>query len=182
MAPLNDLIAELPRASLFAVVDAAVLDGLLETLHAMGTSSFRCLLPGHIEPDIAHVAPYLAPLQAGSPLVAWLDTRCHLPWGYVIESGLSLAALQLHLRRFSETRGPQGEEWWFRYWDPRVLRALVSILDPTQGAAFMNGIVRIHVPGQGRPVTSASWDTQRGRIALSTDTPVPEGVIAHARV
>lgn len=181
MGALAELLIARPRANLHAVTDAAVLNGLLEPMYALGRGRFACLLPGQVDADVAHVAPYLIALQPGSSIVDWIDARCGLPWGYVIESGLALAALQMHLRRFAETRGPRGEEWWFRFWDPRVLRALPAILHAGQAEAFMHGIGRIHML-DGDGAATLAWDARTGCMAFAGDNAAVEGAVAHAGI
>lgn len=182
MARLHELLLERRHAALYAVADAAVLQGLLEPLYALGHRHFACLLPGALEPDVAHVAPYLIALAPDSPAIAWLEARLTLPWGYVVETTLPLRPLQLHLRRFSETRGPQGEDLLFRFWDPRILRVMPSILTPAQGEAFMQGITCLHLLRQeaAQPAILV-WDKGECRLRFSDD-PVETGVIDHVGV
>jgi hypothetical protein len=181
MGALAELLISRPRRTLHAAADAAVLAGLLEPMHALGRDRFACLLPGHVDADLAHVAPYLIALHPGSPIVDWIDARCELPWGYVIESELALNVLQRHLRRFAETRGPRGEEWWFRFWDPRVLRCLPDILHPAQAEGFMHGIERIHLV-DGGSTASLAWNAREGRMAFESSHAAVEGAVAHAGI
>ncbi|HZW19953.1 DUF4123 domain-containing protein [Noviherbaspirillum sp.] len=183
MGQLRDLIIAQPRANLYAVADAASLPGLLEPMYAPGRRSFACLLPGEISADVAHVAPYLIALHGAPALVDWLDARLALPWGYVVQADAGLLALQLHLRRFTETRGPNGEEWLFRFWDPRVLRTMPDILTPAQTAEFMAGIARIYLPGPGAgSALHADWDAGSQRLRFAGRAAASEQGVAHAYV
>lgn len=182
MGHLSNLIATHPRIVLYAMVDAAVLPDLLAPLYALGRNKFACLLPGHVDADIAYVAPYLVALTPGSTFVTWLDAQCHLPWGYVVRSDMSLGMLQRHLRRFAETRGPRGEVWWFRFWDPRVLRDMPSVLDAAQMEAFIKGMDSVYLIDSKRGVVTGTWMKNENRIVFSDEKPATEGVIAHARV
>lgn len=183
MGQLRDLIVTHPRAKLYAIADAASLPGLLEPMYAQGRRYFACLLPGEISADVAHVAPYLISLQGAPALVDWLDARLALPWGYVAEANADLRALHLHLRRFSETRGPNGEEWLFRFWDPRVLRTMPDILTPPQMEEFMAGIARIYLPGTGAGrAARMDWDAEAKRLRFTDTLAAQEKGIAHAHV
>jgi hypothetical protein len=184
MGQLRTLMDEHPQARWHAVVDGAVLEGLLDPLYALGKRQFACLLAGRIEADVAHVAPYLVALGPDNPLAGWLEARLSLPWGYVIESPLPFPALHLHLRRFSSTRGPRGEDLVFRFWDPRVLRSMPAILTAAQAAAFMEGISRIHLLDTDR-TSSVEWDADAGKLlVLAPDErqPVDRGAAHHAGV
>lgn len=182
MGQLNDLLGGQPYIKHYLVVDAAVLPELLDALYALGKGRFACLIPGEIEADLAYVAPYLAAAEHGSSFVAWLEERSHLPWGYVIRSNLALGALHRHLRRFAETRGPLGEQWWFRFWDPRVLRAMSSILTALQMEAFLRDIDCIYLADANRPMVSGHWVADASRLVFSDEQPITEGAVAHARL
>lgn len=183
MGRLRDLLAAHPRSTLYAVVDAASLPGLLEPMYALGSRHFASLLPGELTPDVAHVAPYLVTLRDGASLIEWLDSRLELPWGYVIESDLKMLPLQLHLRRFSETRGPHGQAWLFRFWDPRVMRTMTSILSADQAQAFMQNLSCIYLLEAGADVpTSVRWNTRSGCFHFSDEvTPQEQGAV-HAGI
>ncbi len=43
------------------------------------------------------------------------------PWGVFVFSKASLDELRLHFRRFLVVALPDGEEWFFRFYDPRIL-------------------------------------------------------------
>lgn len=182
MGTLQNFLATGPRAARHAVADAASLPGLLEPMYALGRGSFSCLLPGDVPADLAHVAPYLIALREDSPMTVWLESRLDRPWGYLVESDLPLPRLALHLRRFAETRGPHGEEWLFRFWDPRVLRAMAAILSAAQGQAFMEGIACLFLlDARGEPV-SVRWDGSGGRLRFSDEVPQPEQGAVHAGI
>jgi hypothetical protein len=183
MGRLRDFLASHPRSTLYAVVDAASLPGLLAPMYTLGRGHFSCLLPGELTADVAHVAPYLVSLREGAPLIEWLESRLAQPWGYVIESDLKLLPLQLHLRRFSETRGPRGEVWLFRFWDPRVLRAMPWALSVEQGQAFMQNISCIYLleTGADEPA-SMRCEGRPGRLQLSGDVSLREQGAIHAEI
>ena len=157
MSMLAQFLREPSAATHYAVLDAAVLDGLLFQLHALGAKQYACLLAGEVEPDVAHVAPYLARLDATSPLLPWLEQRLDLPWGYLVESPLALDLLQRRLRCFSEVRNGDGEPLLFRFWDPRVLREMRSILTPAQSTEFTRGVLRLCIVDAHAGVTGISW-------------------------
>jgi hypothetical protein len=175
MGPLRSLILARPRNSLYAVLDAAVLDGLLVSLNELDRRQSFCLLRGEIPPDVAHVAPYLCCLKEEAALVEWLEARLGLAWGYVLESGLSPHQLHLHLRRFTETRGPQGEAWLFRFWDPRVLRSMPDILKREQAQSFMQEITCLYLLTPGA-TEKLEWDASTAALRLSGITPMEEAL------
>lgn len=181
MGPLRSLLLARPRGSLYAVLDAAVLDGLLAQLNEMDRRQCFCLLRGEITPDVAHVAPYLCCLREDAVLVEWLEARLGLAWGYVVESSLAPHQLHLHLRPFTETRGPQGEEWLFRFWDPRVLRSMPDILKPEQAQPFMQGITCLYLMTPA-VTEKVDWDGDAGVLRLSSTALTEEIPLAKGAV
>jgi hypothetical protein len=173
MARLRALVEQAPHGHVYAVADAACLGGLLEQIYPLGPNRFCCLLMGGIEPDVAHVAPYLIAVAPAMPFLDWLEERLDRPWGYLIESDLQIKALYLHLRRFSETRGAGGEPLWFRFWDPRVLRHLTSVGRSGQCGPFMDGITRIRLlDSPTGTVTNVCWEAGGGTFALENESPL----------
>lgn len=171
MRVLNTLIHQNPRVRKYAVLDAALLGGLLEQLFLLGRSRYACLLPGNVEPDVAHVAPYLVALTPGMPLLDWIEERLGQPWGYLIESDQDGKTLQIHLRTFSEVRGPNGEALLFRFWDPRVLQSMTTILTPAQGGAFMQGLKRVRLIWGGQTsVTNVEWKAETVAFSVTAES------------
>lgn len=76
---------------LYAVLDGAQIDNLLEQLYAPGGPAFECLFASEPEPDMAAVAPYLVRLEQGSAFTGWLlDHGWGLNWGMYLASGEAL--------------------------------------------------------------------------------------------
>lgn len=170
MSHLRTVLSNSP-ASTFAVLDAAALDGLLEPLYQLAPDAFSCLLIGELEPDVAHVAPYLVRLHPESALVDWLEQKLDLPWGYLVESPLSASELHLHLRKFSEVRAMNGEVLFFRFWDPRVMSCVAQIFTAQQSESFMQGITRIRVIAPGsNSIANFHWNKQSQKLECFDET------------
>ena len=114
--------AETPQ--IYVILDAA----RNENIYPMVTSSDAehcCLYRIYqgIPQALAEAAPYLIKLQPEDPFTTrlisegWGDS-----WGIFLESGASLDELKLHFRRFLMVKDEEGNELYFRYYDPRVLR------------------------------------------------------------
>lgn len=68
------------KANVFAVLDGASIQGLLEKLEQY-QPEHCCLYRGELEPDLAEAAPYLVRLERGTDLVKWLLTGYGQHWG-----------------------------------------------------------------------------------------------------
>jgi hypothetical protein len=74
--------------------------------------------------ELIDVAPYLVKIEdMDSRLLAWmLDEGWGKSWGIFISAAMDIEELFEHLRQFLKVKEPEGEELFFRFYDPRVLR------------------------------------------------------------
>lgn len=110
---------------LYAVLDAArdlrALNWLKES-----REEFQSLYDGKSAVDLEMFAPYLVRFSEASLVLrkllgeAWGES-----WGVYLTCSKSLPDLRKHLRHFLmvELEGQGGKSFYFRYYDPRVLRA-----------------------------------------------------------
>jgi hypothetical protein len=109
-------------ANVFAILDGAAIPNLLDELYELH-SEFICLYRGELEPDIAHVAPYLVQLDDESDFTEWLiEGGWGKHWGIFAWSDVDLRTMRKHLRNFLTVYDSDGKPLLFRYYDPRVLR------------------------------------------------------------
>ncbi len=118
------------QTPLYAVIDAALIDGLPEILTASGLRA-ESLYIGDEGEEMADVAPYLVSLthdagllrqlfsQSGNPL-HWWDRSAAI----LMASDVPFDALHGHLRRLLRLRDAQGKWTIFRFWDGALLRRL----------------------------------------------------------
>jgi hypothetical protein len=117
---------------LFGVLDAARDGGVRGLLRASG-EEHRSLYDGRRGEHLAAVAPHLVRLPAGSPLLGALIDR---GWGK--SAGIYLSCdrpfdeVRRHLRRFLVVETEEGEAFYFRFYDPRVLRGYLPSCTPEE--------------------------------------------------
>lgn len=108
--------------TVFAVLDGARIPSLLGVLAELAPPS-ACLFSGKLDPSVARVAPYLVEVQREGPFASWLLERF---WGkdagVFVRSESELDDVRRHLKQFTMARMPDGEQAFFRFYDPRVLR------------------------------------------------------------
>ncbi len=83
-----------------------------------------CLYRGELAPVLAQAAPHLVQLIRDTPFTSWLLREGwgdH--WGVFFTSATSLQRLRSHFRRFLRVKDETGRTLYFRFYDPRVLRA-----------------------------------------------------------
>jgi hypothetical protein len=154
---------------LFAVLNAARTDRIVETLHE-APEEYRSLYEGFQGEALADVAPYLVGLPRGSRLLARLvQEGWGERWGIYLTSRRPFTEVRRHLRRLllvenEETR----KRMYFRFYDPRVLRAFLPTCTPLQVGDFMGEFEALWMEGEdGEPLR------QRGRGAASLERVSP---------
>jgi hypothetical protein len=114
-----------PYAHAFAILDGAAIPDLLGKLFVL-KPEHECLFRGEIAPDMAEVAPYLIMLEHDAPFTNWIFENC---WGVRCAifgtTSAGLPILRRHFRTFLKVYDDTGESFYFRYYDPRIMRAFL---------------------------------------------------------
>ena len=61
-------------------------------------------------------------------------------WGVFVGARADLNELRTHLRRFLLLKGPEGKEFYFRFYDPRVLRVYLPSCRPSELEMFFGPV------------------------------------------
>jgi len=118
--------------SLWAVLDAARDDRIL-TLLREHVDPYRSLYEGPEADTLADAAPYLVRLRKDSRLLERIvEEGWGRRWGVWLLSNKRFRDVRTHLRRFLMVEDDGGEQLYFRYYDPAVLRALLADITPRQ--------------------------------------------------
>ncbi len=124
----------------YAILDAARIFGELNTAQKLQTN-FLSLYKGRSEELLTTVAPYLFPYKNDTEFGSWLTDRgWGNAWGIFIISKGSMEELHKHFRKFLMVQTEQGQELYFRFYDPRVLRVFLPTCDTTQLSDFFGPI------------------------------------------
>jgi pSer/pThr/pTyr-binding forkhead associated (FHA) protein len=138
----DDLVTILSEQAqpLFAILDAARDRRVLEILEE-SNEAFRSLYEGKQGDELADYAPYLVRLPVGSPL---LDTLLRegwgRSWGVYLRCSLPLNEARHHFRHFLMVHDEHGEEFYFRFYDPRVLRGFLPSCREEERAEFFGPV------------------------------------------
>ncbi len=117
----------------YAVVDAARMGLHLRTLAALPGSKIRSLFRGEEEHTLKFVAPYLLACPPGSVARDFLlDQGRGQSWGIMVEAELSFDEILRHLRRLLKVKFEDGRQYYFRFYDPRVLRIFLPSCSAAQ--------------------------------------------------
>src|SRR5215471_10933535 len=139
---LRDGFSKLVSANqhLFAVLDSAREPCIPVELRRKG-AEFSSLYRGEPEESLSSVAPYLARVDPQCELMRWLLTNgWGNSWGIFLVSSASLEALRRHFRRFLLVRDGAGNELYFRFYDPRVLRTFLPTCTGAETKRFFGPV------------------------------------------
>ena len=128
---LNDLREIAVSRRLYAVLDACDAPEVPAKCAGLGEERAVSLYRGSAEEMYWAIAPYLAIVD--EVLLDWIVAELwEEPWGIFAVSDTDLETLQRHFRRFLVVQSPDGEQWYFRYYDPRVLPTFLGACTQTE--------------------------------------------------
>ena len=143
-----------PRAPLFALVDAArECDGPYEARQA--GVEHQSLFAGELGEMLGDVAPYVVDFRRDSSFYPWWFTQWGKSIGVLVETPVTLPDLRRHFRTLLMVRGDQRKQYYFRFYDPRVLRVFLPSCTPDELRQFFG------------PITAFYCESEDGRELLT---------------
>lgn len=129
-----------PALSFFTVLDGAR-DPQIYGAVPVAKVEYRPLFMGPLPRVMAEAAPYLVRFEPDSRFAEWLgDQGWGMDWGIFLRSRARLDEVARHLRRYLRVNDEDGKVIYFRFYDPRVLRAYLATCDGEELAAFFGPI------------------------------------------
>lgn len=151
-----------PRAPLYALLDAArESDGPYQAREA--GVAHDSLFAGELGELLAAVAPYVIDFRRDSSFYPWWFEQWGRSIGVLVEAPVSLPELRRHFRTLLTVRGEQRKQYYFRFYDPRVLRVFLPSCTPDELRRFYG------------PITAFYCESEDGGELLSY-TLTPDGV------
>jgi Domain of unknown function (DUF4123) len=154
-------------AYLYALLDAYDAPAVPAKVQELGRERAVSLFIGEAEKKYWDLAPYL--IQVDEPTLEWmLNTVWSAPCGVFVISKSGLETLRTHFRRFLMVQLPDGERWYFRYYDPRILKVYLEncrpdeldiFYGPVRGFGIMDpesdNVLLLHIIGLERAQASS---------------------------
>ena len=124
-ASLEELRELAAAGRLYAVIDACDTPAVPEKARELGDARAVSLYRGTADEQYWAFAPYL--FAVDGELLDWIVAELWSePWGIFAVADADLEAVRRHFRRFLLVQSPEGEQWYFRFYDPRVLRTFLQ--------------------------------------------------------
>jgi hypothetical protein len=129
--------------SLFAVLDGAR-DRAIGRAIAASVVEYDSLFSGHLSPSLRMASPLLVRIVPGEAFTEQLIAEgWGRAWGIYLASSSTLLGVRRHLRTLLRVRMEDGKKCYFRYYDPRVLRAFLPTCTSEQLRQIFGPITRI---------------------------------------
>jgi hypothetical protein len=136
---LWDYTAEQADLKVYAILDGARSEKIYPALkkyavkHKCLFLSHKLLFGGQLPHVLAMAAPYLVELRPGDLFTRWVVSRgWGNSWGIFLTSTSTFSILARHFRRFLMVKTEEGKKFYFRYYDPRVLRTYLPTCSKTE--------------------------------------------------
>ncbi|PYP91718.1 MAG: phosphopeptide-binding protein [Candidatus Angelobacter sp. Gp1-AA117] len=137
---LREVLSPPPGEHLYAILDAARDDRVLEVLHN-SQERYQSLYEGQQGEDLANFAPYLVEIPKDSPLLdTLLKEGWGNSWGIYLTSVKPFEGVRKHFRHFLLVETEDGKLLYFRFYDPRVLRAFLPTCNSDESSEFFGPI------------------------------------------
>jgi hypothetical protein len=155
---------------LFGVIDGArCIDLAYEAKLRFGKEIRKLFLP-EVQTQLWHVAPYLVPIDPASEYVDSWAKRWGTAAGVLLTSMGEEEALAAHLRKIFVVEDEEKQEYFFRFYDPRVLRTFLPTCSAEQLEEFFGPIANVILESDRGDVLIQSRG-ERGALASRSVAP-----------
>lgn len=101
----------------------------------------KSLYKGWAEDDLSGVAPYLFSVKPGSEFANWyMAEGAGQSWGVPLFANAAFDDVYKHFRQFLMIKTEEGQQLYFRFYDPRVLRIFLPTCDEQQIKDFFGPV------------------------------------------
>lgn len=127
-------------SALYAILDAARHSDVPYLLK-WANVEHECLYMGESRENLWFVAPYLLKVETQSEFFTLLlEQGWGQSWGIFLTSASDLAQLHKHFRHFLLVKGEDDRDFYFRFYDPRVLRVYLPTCTAEEAREFFGPI------------------------------------------
>lgn len=164
----------------YAILDAARDERIYPAI-VESSGEHRCLYTGHqvlflgkLPQVLAKAAPHLVKLVPEAVFTRWIISRgWGDSWGIFLVSSADLRELLRHFRRFLMVKDENGKAFYFRYYDPRVMRIYLPTCNETELKMLFGPVDRYYVEDEdaGSLLEYRLVDSALSTRSIQIDTP-----------
>lgn len=129
-----------PGESLYGVVDGAQDLELAYEAKCLYGQEIVTLFEGGMAPALADVAPYVVPVDPNTGYLENWASRWGKNAGVLLTTSAGRDELCRHLRAIFVVQDDKGQQYFFRFYDPRVLRVFPSTCTVKEALEFFGPI------------------------------------------
>jgi hypothetical protein len=134
----------------FLLLDAACAESNANKAKELNPDNSSLYL-GVQDEDLDGVAPYLFTFEQKKEFEDWfLENGWGQSWGLLVLSKDAFEQVYNHFRKFLMVKTEDGEQLYFRFYDPRVLRIFLPTCDEKQIIEFFGPVDTFIVEGENR--------------------------------
>lgn len=161
LAILLSALRQEPQHKLYALVDGAQAFEIAFSARLMGHELYT-IFSGDLAEPLAHVGPCLVVIGERSAFVQKWVEHIGSHAGVLFESAADLEAVYAHLRNVFVATDEEGQEYFFRFYDPRVLRTFLPTCRDDELRDFFGPVERWIVETEdGNAFTTFEFDGAR---------------------
>jgi hypothetical protein len=141
----------------YLLFDAAKAEMNLYTAMELN-GNFQSLYKGSADEDLVGVAPYLFSIKENTPFADWyFKEGWNQSWGTLVFANAAFEDVYKHFRKFLMIKTEEGEQLYFRFYDPRVLRIFLPTCDAQQLREFFGPVRHFLTESENTEETLEFW-------------------------
>jgi hypothetical protein len=143
-----------------------------------GGAQYESLYEGQSKAELTLFAPYLVSLPPWSKLLEKLVSKgWGKSWGIYLTCNLPFQEVRHHFRQFLMVNMPEGDQVYFRFYDPRVLRLFLPACSEQEISYFFGPVSRF-VTEDKKPETLLEFVRRQAGVKLNVWPLAPSETVA----
>lgn len=166
---IERILANEGNKRLYGIIDAAQDERIYPLLKSQA-DIYLSLYNNDVSESLKAVGPVLFQFRKDDRLSAWIITQGQYNnWFILFPSlGITMIDMRRHFKRFAMVEAPNGKHMYFRYYDPRVLRAYIPSCDEEERAYIFGNFSSFWAHATDKLYYRLSSDGQTTQWAMDT--------------
>lgn len=169
-AAIRSRISLQPTERLYAIIDACQAPELVDLAGSKFGQPTRMLFKGAATcfKEVESFAPFFIPVDLETDFLEHWSACWGKNAGILIVSSAEPRGIYRHLRKIFVVQDEEGQEYFFRFYDPRVLRVYLPTCASEQTTEFFGPLIYIFLEGENLE-TLVTYSHTLGQLNSSID-------------